>query len=83
MGNPVAMLQDYVLPLSPEATPPLNLKGKKKREKFKLNSNKIQSIIEKSTTEINDSINFNRRVFADRGTTGTKWLRGDQERMNR
>ena len=83
MGNPAVMLKDYVLPLSPESPRPFNLQHKIQRENFALNSNKIQAIIDQSTTEINDSISFNRRVYAQRSMTGTKWLDGNQDRAYR
>ena len=35
---------------------------------------KVRNIIEASTTEINDSINFNRRVYSTRGHQGTQWI---------
>ena len=34
---------------------------------FKTDKNRLKNIIETSTVEINDSINFNRRVFSGRG----------------
>jgi hypothetical protein len=34
----------------------------------------IRSLIEQSTIEINDSINFNHRVFSQRGHDDTQWF---------
>ena len=33
----------------------------------------MKNIIENSTVEINDSINYNRRVFGTRGQVATEW----------
>jgi hypothetical protein len=40
---------------------------------FKSDKNRLKNIIESSTVEINDSINFNRRVFTGRGQAATEW----------
>ena len=42
-------------------------KIEKKRNQFIMAEAKVRNIIEASTTEINDSINFNRRVYSTRG----------------
>jgi hypothetical protein len=40
---------------------------------FKSDKNRLKNIIESSTVEINDSINYNRRVFTGRGQAATEW----------